>query len=371
MVTVFEYLPDEILLLVCLQLHPFDLVHAFGHLNARFDTLLCDYRLFRHINIDSNKIASNYTKYIIIYGRRGTAQTLRATVKCHWLDLSHFINLRKLILCRPPREQQNQLRTIIATTQNLRQLRQLTFIKFDDEEYISRSIMAGRFPNLIQCQLQRWHDEQDFTCARLQCENLQSLTLNILSSLNIAMNILSSLPNLVIFRVNSFLVSHTNANTGIVSSPHHQLKHFYISLSNWNGFGYFGDYCRIFDCLLPLAPKLTTLSVYLKMMCSSMNRDSAIGVQLLLTAIAEHLPADCCFDCSLPCQVAERKQPGFSSSRSYWHQQARNFISRITRIQSGLTKKHSTFADLESRRISKQYVKVYMKAHILRLGVRM
>ncbi|CAF1934749.1 unnamed protein product [Rotaria magnacalcarata] len=141
MVTVFEYLPDEILLLVCLQLHPFDLVHAFGHLNARFDTLLCDYRLFRHINIDSDKIASNYTKYIIIYGRRGIVQTLRATVK-------------------PSREQQNQLRTIIATTQNLRQLRQLTFIKFDDEDTISQSIMTGTFPYLIQCHLQRWHREQ-------------------------------------------------------------------------------------------------------------------------------------------------------------------------------------------------------------------
>jgi hypothetical protein len=160
MVTVFECLPDEILLEICLHLHPFDLVNAFRHLNAHFDALLCDYRLFRYMNIDSDKLASNYTRYVITYGRRGIVKILRATVQCRWLDLSHLINLNKLILLRPSQEQDYQLRRIITMTEHFRQLKQLTFIRSDDDGYISQGIINGTFPHLLQCHLYRWHNEQ-------------------------------------------------------------------------------------------------------------------------------------------------------------------------------------------------------------------
>jgi hypothetical protein len=160
MVTILECLPDEILFEVCRLLQPFDLTHAFRYLNIRFDALLHDCRLFRHITIVSSKLAPNYTGNIITYGRRGIVQSLKATVRCRWLDLLHFNSLRKLTLLRPSHEQKCQFKMMISMTEPLCQLEQLAFIESDNEEYISRNIMDGVFPHLRQCHLFKWHNVQ-------------------------------------------------------------------------------------------------------------------------------------------------------------------------------------------------------------------
>jgi hypothetical protein len=198
---------------------------------------------------------------------------------------------------------------------------------------------------------------QDSVISLPRCETLRSLTLDILRNVAMFVNILKSLPHLITFRINSFADNGTNTMSNIISYKHDHLKHLHISLSDLYGSRNFLDYCTILHRILSLTQNLKTFSIRFIVNCNRTIPDSFLtDVVLMLTTIAEHLPIDCHFDCSL----RGRMSKGSSQTvRLRWQRAAKDFISEIQRVQVQLARQRPTFGNLRCRCIITRYMEVY------------
>jgi len=144
MFTLFEHLPNELLLDVFEYIDTQDLYQGFWGLNIRFDNIL---RSLKNLSLFIEK---NDPLLIAIFA----SQIVRLEVNTwHEIDLSQFSNLKSLKLCRTTRNQVTKIRPDILP--NLVYLSLSLAFDFWSSAQLAQDVFSNGFPSLRHAELGR------------------------------------------------------------------------------------------------------------------------------------------------------------------------------------------------------------------------
>ncbi|CAF3968940.1 unnamed protein product [Rotaria sp. Silwood1] len=187
MSTRLESLPNELLIDVFTYFDISNLYHSFWGINQRFNNLVRTMKSFSLIINNNNLLSIEICPQQILRLKIETSQ---------YIDLSQFINLTSLELCRASQNQLEQIRSDIMPN--------LTYLTISTPFHISlpleliQEIFSNNFHSLHYAHLSRFDIFENFS--KFQSFSLHSLYITCTDS-NIIPLVLQACPNLVSFHI--------------------------------------------------------------------------------------------------------------------------------------------------------------------------
>ncbi|CAF1203877.1 unnamed protein product [Rotaria sordida] len=213
MSTRLESLPNELLIDIFIYFDILNLYNSFWGLNRRFNKLVCSLKNISLIIKENNFLSIELFAHQIIRLKIETSQSI---------DLSQFINLNSLELCRANQNQLEQIRSDIMP--NLIYLTISTPFHISLPLELIKEIFSNGFRFLHYAYLSRLDTFENFS--KFQSFSLRTLYITCTNS-NIIPLILQACPNLISFHI-KFFGQNRHILPPSSSTYNHLLEEFFL-----------------------------------------------------------------------------------------------------------------------------------------------